>query len=295
MKNILSSLTLCSMLILGMQPVLSQVEVVSALNMNVIDNTNRLNQRTPEAGDYDVVVNSTIQPDLFFNEIGNEILDQDDLGINRLIEQFAPSYRYYLTSKSSVSAGILISRKTQSVIGENLADTTIISDFSSLDMGMKSRSVSLRLAYNKHNSPVYFRYFNLDTYFGAALSLGRTKSVEETNIDYIGGDDYNYLKTTTPSTAIGAELYTGLALRFDIVSIGAELLLLGFDRQAGFGVSEVEYDYSEGNSIGNGSYFVSSDELPNQFAGQYSSLNARSTSTSMYRGIRFNVVLHLNN
>ena len=90
-------------------------------------------------------------------------------------------------------------------------------------------------------------------------------------------------------------MYTGLALRFDIVSIGAELLLLGFDRQAGFGVSEVEYDYSVGNSSDNGSYFVASDELPSQFGGQYSSLNARSTSTSMYRGIRFNVVLHLNN
>ena len=293
MKNILSSLTLCSMLILGMQPVLSQVEVVSALNMNVIDNTNRLNQRTPEAGDFDVVVNSTIQPDLFFNEIGNDILDQDDLGINRLVEQFAPSYRYYLTSKSSVSAGILISRKTQKVIGETIIENG--GEFSSLDMGMKSRSVSLRLAYNKHNSPVYFRYFNLDTYFGAALSLGRTKSVEETNIDFIGGEDYDYEKTTTPSTAIGAELYTGLALRFDIVSIGAELLLLGFDRQAGFGVSEVEYDYSSGNSSDAGSYFVASDELPSQFVGQYSSLNARSTSTSMYRGIRFNVVLHLNN
>ena len=278
------------MLILGMQPVLSQVEVVSALNMNVIDNTNRLNQRTPEAGDFDVVVNSTIQPDLFFNEIGNEILDQDDLGINRLVEQFAPSYRYYLTSKSSVSAGILISRKTQSVISDSLSG----SDFPSAEMGMKSRSVSLRLAYNKHNSPVYFRYFDLDTYFGAALSMGRTKSVEETN-DYLDGGDYDYLKITTPSTSIVAELYTGLALRFDIVSIGAELLLLGFDRQAGFGVSEVEYDYSVGNSSDNGSYFVASDELPSQFGGQYSSLNARSTSTSMYRGIRFNVVLHLNN
>jgi hypothetical protein len=290
MKNSLSSLTLCTMLILGMQPVLSQVEVVSALNMNVIDNTNRLNQRTPEAGDYDVVVSSTIQPDLFFNEIGNDILDQDDLGINRLVEQFAPSYRYYLTSKSSVSAGILISRKTQSVISDSLSG----SDFPSAEMGMKSRSVSLRLAYNKHNSPVYFRYFDLDTYFGAALSMGRTKSVEETN-DYLDGGDYDYLKITTPSTSIGAELYTGLALRFDIVSIGAELLLLGFDRQAGFGVSEVEYDYSLGNSSDDGSYFVASDELPSQFAGQYSSLNARSTSTSMYRGIRFNVVLHLNN
>lgn len=278
------------MLILGIQPLLSQVEVVSALNMNVIDNTNRLNQRTPEAGDFDVVVNSTIQPDFFFNEIGNDILDQDDLGINRLVEQFAPSYRYYLTSKSSVSAGILISRKTQNVISDSLSG----SDFPSAEMGMKSRSVSLRLAYNKHNSPVYFRYFNLDTYFGAALSMGRTKSVEETN-DYLDGGDYNYLKTTTPSTAIGAELYTGIALRFDIVSIGAELLLLGFDRQAGFGVSEVDYDYSINDSSEAGSYFVASDELPSQFAGQYSSLNARSTSTSMYRGIRFNVVLHLNN
>ena len=275
------------MLILALTPAQSQVEMVSSNYMNYVDSSDRVKYRMPEAGDIGVVFNSTLNSSMFFDQVGQDILNEEESGINRLVEQLAPSYRYYLTSKKCVSVGLLLSRKTQTVIGET-TDTTQ----AQLEMSMKSRSVSIRLAYDKHNKPIFFRQFDLDTYFGAALSIGRTKSVEKTNQDYTA-IDYSYQKVTTPSNAVGGELYTGIALRFDFITIGIELLALGFDQQWGFGISEVEYDYLIDGSSDSGAYYVNSGQLPAQFSGQYSSLNARSNTTSMYRGIRLNVVLHL--
>jgi hypothetical protein len=287
MNKILSRFTFCAMLFLVVTNAQSQVEVVSSNYMNYVDSTDRVKYRMPEAGDVAVVINSTLNSSQFFDQVGPDILNEEESGINRLVEQFAPSYRYYLTSKKCVSVGFLLSRKTQSVMG---ATTDTIEE--NLEMSMKSRSVSIRLAYDKHNKPIFFRHFDLDTYFGAAISIGKTKSEEKTNQDY-SASDYSYLQTTTPSNAAGGELYTGIALRFDVITIGVEVLALGFDHQWGFGASEVEYDYLIDGSSDSGVYFVNSGQLPSQFSGEYSSLNARSTTTSMYRGIRLNLVLHL--
>ena len=288
MNKVLSPLIICLALIFCSNTLTSQVNIVSSNNLNFVDSTDRTTYRTPQSKDIAIVINSTINDEFFFNQVGSDILDEDESGINRLVEQFTPSYRYYLDAKTCVTVGVLLSRKTQNVIGEFMDTLT----YQSLEMNSKSRSVSLRFAYDKHNKPVYFRHFDLDTYFGAALSIGRTKSKETLNEDYYEGD-YSYETITTPGNAAGGELYTGVSLRFDNISVGFELLALGFDHQWGFGKSSVDYDYSLGQQTEAGSYFVNSGDLPVQFTGDFASLNARSTTTSMYRGIRLNISLYL--
>ena len=270
---------------------LGQVEVVTANDLNYVDSSTRENYRTPRAGDINIVVNTTIDNSLFFDDQSPSILTQDLNGSNRLAEQFIPSFRYYLSSRNCVSVGLLLARKNQQVTGATLNVDT--NDVETLDLVSNSRSLSLRVAFDHHNQPIRFRRVDLDTYFGASLSIGRTKSLEKLDVNYIGGD-YIREQVTTPGSASGGELYTGVALRFDRVSIGAELLAIGFDRESGFGVSEVTYDQRFGDVVDSGTYLSASGELPGNFQGvNYSSLTATSARTSMYKGVRLNVVLHL--
>ena len=289
MNKVFTNVILSVIFVHFINPLMSQGEIVSSSTMNYVDSTDRSTYRTPQEKDIAIVINSTINSGQFFDQVGSDILNTDDnSGINRLVEQFVPSYRYYLDSKTCVSFGLLLSRKTQEVAGDAL-DTNL---YQTLTMQSKSRSVSLRLTYDKHSRPLFFRHFDLDTYGGAAFSIGRTKSQEVLDADYFSGD-YDYQTVTTPGNAAGLELYTGLAMRFDIISIGIELLAIGLDHQWGFGVSDVNYDYNLNGSSESGQYLVNSGELPGLFTGEFSSLNAKSTTTSMYRGIRLNLVLHI--
>lgn len=269
----------------------AQVEYVSSNNMDFSDNSSRENYRTPEAGDVNIVVNSTINSSQFFDDQTADILNQDVDGTNRLAEQFVPSYRYYLSSRSCVSVGLLLSRENQLVTGTTLRIDT--NEIRLLEQASTSRSLSFRLAYDRHNKPLRFKPFDLDTYFGAALSIGRTKATDRSDVEFVGGDRV-YATVTTPGAAFGAELYTGIALRFDRMSIGLELLALGIDQQSGFGVSEVSFDQVVNGESESGSYLTSSGSLPSAFGGfEFSSLTASSARTSMYKGVRLSLVLHL--
>ncbi|MGB1384491.1 MAG: hypothetical protein ACPG66_03940 [Flavobacteriales bacterium] len=270
---------------------MAQVTTVTANQMDYLDNSTRENFRTPSSGDINIVVNTTLNNSLFFDDQVGDLVNQDLNGVNRLAEQFIPSFRYYLSSRNCVSAGLLLGRKNQTVSGTTLNIDT--NDVKTMEMTSQSRSLSLRVAFDHHNQPMRFRHFDLDTYFGAALSVGRTKAFEYLDATFVGGD-YLHEEITTPGSASGGELYTGVALRFDRVSIGAELLAIGFDRQSGFGISEVTYDQRINNVIESGTYLAPSGELPFQFQGaNYSALTATSSRTSMYKGVRLNVVLHL--
>lgn len=264
---------------------------MTANEMNYLDSSARENYRAPSAGDVNIVVNTTINNSLFFDDQSSNLLNQDLNGSNRLAEQFIPSFRYYLSSRNCVSVGLLLGRKNQQVTGATLNVDT--NDVESLDFQSNSRSLSLRVAFDHHNQPIRFRKVDLDTYFGASLSLGRTKAYEYLDVNFVGGD-YILQEVTTPGAAAGGELYTGVALRFDRVSIGAELLAIGFDRQSGFGISEVTYSQRIGDDVDSGTYLSPSAELPFNFQGSnYSTLTATSSRTAMYKGVRLNVVLHL--
>ena len=270
----------------------AQVDVISFTDLNYVDNSDRVNFRTPSAGDMGIVLNTTLNNSISFDDQTADILNQDLNGTNRLAEQLIPSYRYYLTSKTCVSAGLLLGRENQSITGEALGvDSNVVS---SMAAQSKSRSLSFRVAYDQHNRPWRFRQFDLDTYFGAALSIGRTKAVEYTDIQYTDGSYLTQTATTPGNTAAG-ELYTGISLRFDRISIGVELLAIGFDRQGGFGISEVEFDQLLGGDRDSGTYYAASSELTPDFQDipRYSSLTATSSRTSMYKGARFNLVLHI--
>ena len=126
------------------------------------------------------------------------------------------------------------------------------------------------------------------------MSIGRSRSIESRNEDY-GNGEFSYETRSTPSGVFGLELYTGLMLRFDIFSVGAEFLGLGFDRQFGFGASEVTYSYDFDEVTDSGTYWIGGDGMPNEFLNQqFSSLSARSSKMSMYRGVRLLAVLHIN-
>lgn len=270
----------------------AQVDIITFNDLNYVDNSDRINFRTPSAGDMAIVVNTTINNSLSFDDRTVDLLAQDFNGTNRLAEQLIPSYRYYLTSRRCVSAGLLLGREAQIITGNALGvDSNAVS---SMVAQNKSRSLSFRVAFDQHNKPWRFRRFDLDTYFGAALSIGRTKAVEYTDIQYTDGS-YLTQTATTPGTASGGELYTGIALRFDRVSVGVELLGIGFDRQGGFGISEVEFDQFLGGERGSGTYYTASSELTTEFQDipRYESLTAKSSRLSMYKGARFNLVLHL--
>ena len=270
---------------------MAQVTTVTANQMDYLDNSTRENFRTPSSGDINIVVNTTLNNSLFFDDQIGDLVNQDLNGVNRLAEQFIPSFRYYLSSRNCVSAGLLLGRKNQTVSGTTLNIDT--NDVKTLEMRSQSSSLSLRVAFDHHNQPMRFRHFDLDTYFGAAFSIGRTKAFEYLDATFVGGD-YLSEQITTPGGSSGGELYTGVALRFDRVSIGAELLAIGFDRQSGFGISEVTYDQRINNVNESGTFLAPSGELPFQFQGiNYSALTATSLRTSMYKGVRLNVVLHL--
>ena len=197
MNQAFKYLILSAIFIYNINPLVSQVEIVSSSNMNFVDSTDRATLRLPQAKDIAIVINSTINSGQFFDQVGSNIIDTDDnSGINRLVEQFVPSYRYYLDSKTCVSFGLLLSRKTQKVSGEGIDENF----YESLTMQSKSRSVSLRLTYDKHARPLFFRKFDLDSYGGAAVSIGRTRSQEVLDIDYSTGD-YEYETITTPGNA----------------------------------------------------------------------------------------------
>lgn len=271
---------------------LAQVEIITVNDLNYVDNSGGTNFRTPSAGDVAVVVNTTVNSSLFFDDRTADILSQDFNGTNRLAEQLIPSYRYYFSSRMCVSAGLLLGRENQVITGNSLGvDSNYVS---SMVAQNQSRSLSFRLAFDQHNKPWRFRQFDLDTYFGAALSIGRTKAIEYTDIQYTNGS-YLTQTVTTPGTASGGELYTGIALRFDRISVGVELLGIGFDRQGGFGISEVEFDQLFGEERNSGSYMTASNELVSDFQDipRYESLTAKSSRVSMYKGVRFNLVLHM--
>ena len=291
-KRTLCFLSAVSALLTCTTTMIGQTEVVLGNNMDFIDTTPREGFRSSSAGDIAVVLNSTINTDFFFEGLGSPILNHEESTIDDWVDQISPSFRYYLSSRQSVNAGILLSRQNQNVAGT----TTDTSDFaySNIEHTFKSSSISLRVGYEQWNQPLYFRKFNLDTYFGASVRLGRLVSTEEQNYDFVNGD-YTYTTISSPSRVIGGELYTGLAMRFDAFSIGVELLGIGFERQSGFGISDVSFANEFDGEANEGSYLVSSSQLPTEFATyQYTELSAKSSKTSMYRGIRVLAVLHIN-
>ena len=144
-----------------------------------------------------IVVNTTINNSLAFDDQTVNLLAQDLDGTNRLAEQLIPSYRYYLSSRG-VFRRLLLGRENQIINGTTLGvDSSAVS---SMVAQNKSRSLSFRVAFDQHNKPWRFRKFDLDTYFGAALSIGRTKAVEYTDIQYTDGT-YLTQTATTPGTA----------------------------------------------------------------------------------------------
>jgi len=291
-KRTLRLLSAMAALLTFTTTMLGQTEVVIGNDMDFIDTSSRTDFRSSSAGDIAVVLNSTINSDFFFEGLGTPILNHEESTIDDWVDQISPSFRYYLTSRQSVNAGILLSRQNQNVAGA----TTDTSDFeySNIAHTFKSNSISLRVGYEQWNQPIYFRKFNLDTYFGASVRLGRLVTTEEQNYDYVSGD-YDYTTISTPSGVFGGELYTGLAMRFDAFSFGVELLGIGFERQSGFGISDVSYANEFDGETDAGSYLVSSADLPSEFATyQYTELSAKSSKTSMYRGIRVLAVLHIN-
>ena len=272
----------------------AQVKIISGNEMSFIDSTDRNSYRSTQAGDIAILLNTTINSDFYFDEVGTPFLQHEETASDDFLQRIAPAFRYYISAKTSVSAGLLLSRTTQSVVGEDENANEESFGFSNLEQNYMSRSMSLRLTYDRWNKPVYFRKFNLDSYFGMAMSIGRNRSTEVDNEDYANGD-YNYSTLSTPSGVFGGELYTGLMLRFDMFSIGAEFLGLGFDRQFGFGATEVTYSYDLDEVEDAGTYWIGGNEMPGQFSNQqFSSLRARSSKMSMYRGIRVMAVLHIN-
>jgi len=268
-----------------------QVEVVLGNNIDILDSTSRDGFRSSSAGDVAIILNSTANSDYFFEGLGSPILNHEESTIDNWVDQIAPAFRYYLDSRQSVTAGILLSRQNQNVAGEIDGSG---SNLSNIEHTFKSRSLSLRVGYERWNNPLYFRKFNLETYFGASLRLGRLATKEEQNYDYTNGD-FDYTKITTPSRVVGGELYTGLAMRFDAFSFGVEWLGIGFERQSGFGISELSYAYDLNGNSDEGNYMTASNELPFEFATyQYAELSATSSKTSMYRGIRVLAILHVN-
>ena len=180
----------------------AQVDIITFNDLNYVYNSDRINFRTPSAGDMAIVVNTTINNSLAFDDQTVNLLAQDLDGTNRLAEQLIPSYRYYLSSRRCVSAGLLLGRENQIINGTTLGvDSSAVS---SMVAQNKSRSLSFRVAFDQHNKPWRFRKFDLDTYFGAALSIGRTKAVEYTDIQYTDGT-YLTQTATTPGTAAGGE------------------------------------------------------------------------------------------
>ncbi|HAW73565.1 MAG TPA: hypothetical protein DCX00_07060 [Flavobacteriales bacterium] len=270
----------------------AQVKIVSGNEMSFTDSTDRNSYRSTEAGDIAILLTTNINSDFYFDEVGSPILEHEETVSEDFLQRIAPAFRYYISARTSVSAGLLLSRTSQLVTGEDEAAAGY--EFANLEQRYKSRSVSLRLSYDRWNKPVYFRKFNLDSYYGMGMSIGRSRSIESRNEDY-GNGEFSYETRSTPSGVFGLELYTGLMLRFDIFSVGAEFLGLGFDRQFGFGASEVTYSYDFDEVTDSGTYWIGGDGMPNEFLNQqFSSLSARSSKMSMYRGVRLLAVLHIN-
>jgi hypothetical protein len=294
MTHYIKAFALTAIICSGALELQAQVKIVSGNEMSFIDSTDRKSYRSAQAGDIAILLNTKINSDFYFDEVGFPFLQHEETGSDDFLQRIAPAFRYYLSSKTSVSAGLLLSRSAQSVVGEIADAEAENGELSNIEQSYASRSVSLRLTYDRWNKPIYFRKFNLDSYFGMALSIGRNRSIETSNEDYANGD-FNYNTRSTPSGVFGGELYTGLMARFDLFSIGAEFLGLGFDRQFGFGASEVTYSYDLDEQNAAGSYWIGGDGMPDQFLNQqFSSLRARSSKMSMYRGIRIMAVLHIN-
>jgi len=291
-KRTLCFLSAVATLLTFTTTMIGQTEVVLGNNMDFIDTTPRNDFRSSSEGDIAVVFNSTINSDFFFEGLGTPILNHEESTIDDWVDQISPSFRYYLSSRQSVNVGILLSRQRQNVAGT----TTDTSDFdlSNIEHTFKSSSISLRVGYETWNEPIHFRKFNLETYFGASIRLGRLVTTEEQNYDYVSGD-YDYTTISTPSGVFGGEIYTGLAMRFDAFSVGVELLGFGFERQKGFGISDVSFANEFDGETDAGNYLLASSDLPSDFATyEYSELSAKSSKTSMYRGIRVLAVLHIN-
>ena len=69
----------------------AQVDIISFTDLNYVDNSDRVNFRTPSAGDMGIVLNTTVNNSISFDDQTADILNQDLNGTNRLAEQLIPS------------------------------------------------------------------------------------------------------------------------------------------------------------------------------------------------------------
>ena len=292
-KRTLCFLSAVATLLTFTTTMIGQTEVVLGNNMDFVDTTPRNDFRSSSEGDIAVVFNSTINSDFFFEGLGTPILNHEESTIDDWVDQISPSFRYYLSSRQSVNVGILLSRQRQNVAGT----TTDTSDFdlSNIEHTFKSSSISLRVGYETWNEPIHFRKFNLETYFGASIRLGRLRLRQKnrTMITSAG-------TMTTPQLVRQAG-YLGARFTQVLPCVSTPFLLVlncwdsGLSGKRVFGISDVSFANEFDGETDAGNYLLASSDLPSDFATyEYSELSAKSSKTSMYRGIRVLAVLHIN-
>jgi hypothetical protein len=207
---------------------------------------------------------------------------------NRVLESFFPSFRYYLSESTCITIGIIFGRTSTSGSGEidtTLTPAPILTDA----YKAKISKAALRVAYDKHFKVFRRRLFDIDPYFGASLNTGISPIKVISEETYLAGDYYN--ETTSSSYFTwGGDLYLGTSFRFERFSLGGEVLMLGWDFQNGYGKTKIEYDGRIGGEVQSGTYYTS-DNWNSLYA--FSKLKISSSSTTMYRGFRFNFTFYL--
>ena len=145
MTHYIKAFALTAIICSGALELQAQVKIVSGNEMSFIDSTDRKSYRSAQAGDIAILLNTKINSDFYFDEVGFPFLQHEETGSDDFLQRIAPAFRYYLSSKTSVSAGLLLSRSAQSVVGEIRTDVEAETGGSSnLEQSYASRSVSLR-------------------------------------------------------------------------------------------------------------------------------------------------------
>lgn len=223
---------------------------------------------------------------LDWSNLNEDIIDDSNFVSDkqhRVTERFIPNFKYYISDYTNMVFGIYLKRsrtKYQGDIDTSLTQTNILTEKSVFTQN----GAYGRIGFEHHLSNPKFRLFDLDFYFGEAMSFGLAPIKTKTKTDFIGGD-YRYVNEKANLFGIGLDLYAGVNFQFDNISLGLEVIALGFD--ANYGIGKKKYSIEE--KTGSKTTTIEYSTLDSKNGYFYSKLKNSASQSAMYRGLRFNI------